>query len=83
MGDGATRGAKIARVATQRLEGSRFIILQLYRLAAGGSRERLHVMQFYRESHSHRNGTDTVGKTSRWVILGSRPLTTFVGQILP
>ena len=40
-------------------------------------------MQIYRESHSHRNGTDTMGKTSRWVILGSRPLTTFLGQILP
>ena len=44
------------------LEGSRFIILQLYRLAAGGSHERLHVMQFYRESRSHGNGTDTMGK---------------------
>jgi hypothetical protein len=73
----------MARVAAQRLEASRFITLQFYRLAAGGSRERLHVMQFYCESHSHRNGTDTMGKTSRWVILGSRPLTTLVGLILP
>src|ERR1700693_3794082 len=31
---------------TPRLEGSRLIILQLYRSVAGGSRERLHVMQF-------------------------------------
>jgi hypothetical protein len=55
-----------------RLEGSHFIILQLYRLAAGGSQERLHVMQLYRLSHSHCNGTDTMGKTSRWVVPGSR-----------
>ena len=73
----------MAPITAQDLQGSRFIVLQLYRLAAGGSRERLHVMQIYRESHSHRNGTNTMGKTSRWVILGSRPLTTFVGQILP
>jgi hypothetical protein len=30
------------------LEGSRFVALQLYRLAAGGSRERVDVRQFYR-----------------------------------
>jgi hypothetical protein len=30
----------------QRLEGSRFFILQLHRLAAGGSRERFDVWQF-------------------------------------
>jgi hypothetical protein len=59
-------------VETHRLEGSRFAILQLYRLAAGGSRARLHVMQFYRLPHSHYNGADTMGKTSRWVIPGSR-----------
>jgi len=29
------------------LEGSRFVAWQLYRLAAGGSRERLDVRQFY------------------------------------
>jgi hypothetical protein len=75
-------------VETHRLEGSqtsphrldsgrlrrasRFAIVQLYRLAAGGSRARLHVMQFYRLSHSNCNGTDTMGKTSRWVVPGSR-----------
>jgi hypothetical protein len=31
---------------TKRLEGSRFAAWQLYRLAAGGSRERLEVWQF-------------------------------------
>jgi hypothetical protein len=30
----------------QGLEGSRFVALQLYRLAAGGSRERFEVRQF-------------------------------------
>jgi hypothetical protein len=32
---------------TERLEGSRFVIWQLYGLLAGGSRERLEVWQFY------------------------------------
>jgi hypothetical protein len=32
---------------TERLEGSRFVARQLYRLPAGGSRERLEVWQFY------------------------------------
>src|ERR1700722_4441285 len=36
---------------TRPAQGSRFIILRLYRLAAGGSRERLHVMQLYRKFH--------------------------------
>ena len=31
----------------ERLEGSRFVAWQLYGLAAGGSRERLEVWQFY------------------------------------
>jgi hypothetical protein len=29
-------------------------------------------MQFYRLSHSHCNGTATMGKTSRWVVPASR-----------
>jgi hypothetical protein len=33
-----------AWTAAQRLEGSRFVMLQLYRLAAGGSRERLQML---------------------------------------
>jgi hypothetical protein len=32
---------------TERLEGSRFVRWQLYQMAAGGSRERLEVWQFY------------------------------------
>jgi hypothetical protein len=32
---------------SERLEGSRFVAWQLYRLLAGGSRERLEVWQFY------------------------------------
>jgi hypothetical protein len=46
------------------LEGSRFVALQLYRLAAGGSRERLEVRQFYGPSYPH-NGIDAMGKTTR------------------
>jgi hypothetical protein len=47
---------------TERLEGSRFIRWQLYGLAAGGSRERLEVRQFYCRP---RNRTDAMGKTLR------------------
>ncbi|HXM03855.1 MAG TPA: hypothetical protein VN939_14685 [Chthoniobacterales bacterium] len=53
------------------LEGSRFVALQLYRLAAGGSRERLDARQFYGPLYPH-NQIDAMGKTSRWVIPGSR-----------
>jgi hypothetical protein len=35
----------------QALEGSRFVARQLYGLAAGGSRERLEVRQFYGPLH--------------------------------
>jgi hypothetical protein len=35
--DSSVRQVKL--IHTQRLEGSRFVILQLYRLVAGGSRE--------------------------------------------
>jgi hypothetical protein len=37
----------VAGRVAQRLEGSRFVTWQLYRLAAGGSRERLEVRQGY------------------------------------
>jgi hypothetical protein len=57
----------------QRLEGSRFAIWQLYRLAAGGSRERLEVRQFYGPLYPG-DRIDAIGKTSRWVVPGSRLL---------
>ena len=53
----------VGRVA-QGLEGSRFMRWQLYRLAAGGSRERLEVRQFYGPLYP-RNRTDAMGKTLR------------------
>jgi hypothetical protein len=54
------------------------VALQLYRFAAGGSRERLEVWQFFEWLHRPR-GIDAMGKTSRWVILGSRLLAIFSG----
>jgi hypothetical protein len=66
---------------TERLEGSRFTGWQLYRLAAGGSRERLEVRQFYGPLYP-RNRTDAMGKTLRWVIPGSRLLATDRAAIL-
>jgi len=59
----------------ERLEGSRFTRWQLYRLAAGGSRERLEVRQFYGPLYP-RNRIDAMGKTLGWVIPGSRLLLT-------
>ena len=59
----------------ERLEGSRFVALQLYRLAAGGSRERLEVWQFYGPLYPP-PGTDAMGKTLCWVIPGNRLLLT-------
>jgi hypothetical protein len=58
---------------TQRLEGSRFVTWQLYRLAAGGSRERLDARQFH-GAVVPSNGIEAMGKTLRWVIPGSRLL---------
>jgi hypothetical protein len=49
---------------TPRLEGSRFVAWQLYRLAAGGSRERLDVRQFYGPLYPQ-NRIDAMGKTLR------------------
>ena len=49
---------------TKRLEGSRFVAWQLYGLAAGGSRERLEVRQFYGPSNP-RNPIEAMGKTLR------------------
>jgi hypothetical protein len=63
------------------LEGSRFVAWQLYRLAAGGFRERLKVRQFYGPLYP-RNTTDAMGKTLRWVIRGSRLLATDRAAIL-
>jgi hypothetical protein len=60
---------------TERLEGSRFVAWQLYRLLAGGSRERLAVYQFYGPVYP-RSDIDAMGKTLRWVIPGSRLLLT-------
>jgi hypothetical protein len=51
---------KACRVA-RRLERSRFVAWQLYWLAAGGSRERLEVRQFY-VPLSPRNRIDAMGK---------------------
>jgi len=64
----------------RRLEGSRFVTLQLYRLAAGGSRERLEVRQVYGPLYP--SNTDAMGKTLRWVIPGSRLLATDRAAIL-
>jgi hypothetical protein len=47
-----------------RLEGSRFVALQFYRLAAGGSRERLDVRQFYGPLYPH-DRLEAMGKTLR------------------
>jgi len=63
------------------LEGSRFVAWQLYRLAAGGSRERLDVRQLYGPLYRH-NTIEAMGKTLRWVIPGSRLLTTGRAAIL-
>ena len=62
--------------AANRLEGSRFVALELYQLAAGGSRERFYAWQFYRLSYSYRMEPDAMGQTSRWVNPGSRLLAT-------
>jgi len=63
--EGTQKNCKRAacRVA-RRLEGSRFVALQLYRLAAGGSRERLEVRQFYGPLYPH-NRIEAMGKTLR------------------
>ena len=66
---------------TERLEGSRFVALQLYRMAAGGSRERLDMRQFYGPPYTY-NTTDAIGKTLHWVIPGSRLLATVSAAIL-
>jgi len=50
-------------------------------LAARGSRERLDVWQFYGPLYP-RNRIDALGKTSRWVIPGSRLLLTDKAAIL-
>jgi hypothetical protein len=48
----------------QRLEGSRFVAWELYGLAAGGSRERLEVRQFYGPLYPH-NTIEAMGQTLR------------------
>jgi len=73
----ASRGILLRRS----LEGSRFTRWQLYRLAAGGSRERLDGRQFYGPLYP-RNRTDAMGKTLRCVIRGSRLLPTDRAAIL-
>jgi len=45
----------------QSLEGSRFVARRLYGLAAGGSRERLELRQFYGPLYP-RNPTEAMGK---------------------
>jgi hypothetical protein len=57
------------------LEGSRFIVWQLYGSLAGGSRECLEVWQFYGPVVSAA-GIDAMGKTLHWVMPGSRLLPT-------
>jgi hypothetical protein len=46
---------------TERLEGSRFVAWQLYRLLADGSRERLEVWQFYGQLYPP-HAIDAMGK---------------------
>jgi prepilin-type N-terminal cleavage/methylation domain-containing protein len=62
-------------VVPQRLEGSRFALWQLCKLAAGGSRERPSAGQFYRQ-RANRSPSEQRrwGKVLRWVIPGSRLL---------
>ena len=63
--EGTQKDFKRAAVrVARRLEGSRFVARQLYRLAAGGSRERLDVRQFYRPLYPD-NKIDAMGKTLR------------------
>jgi prepilin-type N-terminal cleavage/methylation domain-containing protein len=63
-------------VAAQRLEGSRFAVSQLCKLAAGGSRERPSAGHFYRWQRPNRSPSEQRrwGKVLRWVIPGSRLL---------
>jgi prepilin-type N-terminal cleavage/methylation domain-containing protein len=62
-------------IAAQRLEGSRFALWQLCKLAAGGSRKRLSAGQFYRQ-RANRSPSEQRrwGKVLRCVIPGSRLL---------
>jgi len=68
-------------VAWPRPGGEPLRAWQLYRLAAGGSRERLGVRQFYGSLYP-RDRIDAMGKTLRWVIPGSRLLATDRAAIL-
>jgi hypothetical protein len=65
----------------QALEGSRFTRWQLYRLLAGGSRERLDVRQFYGPLYPD-DRIDAMGKTLRGDVPGSRLLLTDRAAIL-
>jgi len=59
--------------ANEHLEGSRFIAWQLCKLAAGGCRERLSAVQFYRLQVDRPPSEQTRwAKALRWVIRGSR-----------
>jgi hypothetical protein len=61
--------------SAQRLEGSRFIIRQPCKLAAGGSRERLLVVQFYRLGVNRSSSKPSRWvKALRWAVRGSRLL---------
>jgi hypothetical protein len=51
---------------SQRLEGSRFVARQLYRLAAGGSRERLDVRQLYGPLYSSSSSNPCEGRVGLW-----------------
>jgi hypothetical protein len=64
LSNGTTRKLEQRHDRGRRLEGSRFVALQLYRLAAGGSRERLEVRQFYGAFYP-KNRVDAMGKTLR------------------
>ena len=55
-------------IDTQRLEGSRSVSWQLYRLAAGGSRERLLALQLYRLRYDPENGKTALELAIRWVL---------------
>ena len=59
---------------TQRLEGSRFVRWQFCSLAAGGSRKRHMMMQFYQLCASVPFRTGALSQILRWVVCGIRLL---------
>src|ERR1700739_3899071 len=65
----------LRRKSPQRLEGSRFVIRQLCKVTASGSRERLVFVQSYRSvAYPSRLELRRLVKASRWDVPGSRLL---------